>query len=691
VVGSSLRVQSVREAWGPDVRAAVLTRPGGVEEPVLVRISPVEAAPDVMARAAEDLPELRRVTAPGVLPVEQVAAVGGRLARVYAWFDGTSLRVVLANALRTGVALPARAVIEIAGQVGIALDGGLRSSEAGHLHHAGCGPEDVLVDTAGEVRLTGFVVLRPGELLSTRPGYRSVGDADPGAYMVAALLYELLTGEVPPEPGDTPERHETIVRRMLIRALARPGDSPGEAVGQALREALGWSHASDAGSFGQRLLALATRVSGPRLGQWAATGLLAPAPVAAGRTSSASGGTPTPRPAPSSPPASAMLRAPPPAASPSMSSAGSAAVSSEGVSRQAPTVIPEPLPVIAGPAALSAASTPGPGADTFPADPTFDGVDESVTPPPRRFEQPEPAFRRGVTDPMGVGAPRARRPAGQGDGPRIGGGFDPEPGLGGSGLGGAGLGGAGVAIGGVGVALDGERPPDAAPPARKGLALSLLATGALAALFLVVVGAGWWALGGADEEQVDALPGDTLPIDAATEPPAAVAPAPATPPATTPAAPTQPAPTHPATSAPATPAKSGSAPTTPRATPSAPAEPFEDPDEPTRLAPSEEGARIAPTEPAAPAPVEPAPVAAPVELPGPFAVSFASGDPAITRLEVRCGDQAADGAPPVSIAAAPKGSCKVTGFGAAAPLLTLVTLSGDRAYTCFSGGARSCR
>jgi len=120
----------------------------------------------------------------------------------------------------------------------------------------------------------------------------------------------------------------------------------------------------------------------------------------------------------------------------------------------------------------------------------------------------------------------------------------------------------------------------------------------------------------------------------------------------------------------------------------------DEPDAPTRLAPDTEPARIgvAPSEPVATEAVAPAAPTAPApELPGPFAVSFASGDPAISQIEVRCGSVSASGSPPVALPAAPKGSCKVTGLGGPSPLITLVTLTADRAYTCFAGGGRSCK
>ena len=150
--------------------------------------------------------------------------------------------------------------------------------------------------------------------------------------------------------------------------------------------------------------------------------------------------------------------------------------------------------------------------------------------------------------------------------------------------------------------------------------------------------------------------------------------------------PTPPAPTPPTPT-------SGSTTTTRAPAPVAPVAPvvLDEPDAPVRLGvtPPDGAASVVATETPAAAP-ETTPAAA-VSLPGPFSVSFAAGDPAITRIEVKCGDATASGAPPVSLAAAPKGTCRVAGFGGSAPALTIVALTTDRAYTCFAGGVRSCR
>ncbi|HND00194.1 MAG TPA: hypothetical protein PKW90_28960, partial [Myxococcota bacterium] len=95
----------------------------------------------------------------------------------------------------------------------------------------------------------------------------------------------------------------------------------------------------------------------------------------------------------------------------------------------------------------------------------------------------------------------------------------------------------------------------------------------------------------------------------------------------------------------------------------------------------------------APAPV-PAPAPAPAPEPAPeaaatAAVSFASGDPAIS-LVVKCGDSRQSGAT-VRFAAAPLGPCKVEGRTGDTALVTIVAVTGDRSYTCFGGGQRSCQ
>jgi hypothetical protein len=77
------------------------------------------------------------------------------------------------------------------------------------------------------------------------------------------------------------------------------------------------------------------------------------------------------------------------------------------------------------------------------------------------------------------------------------------------------------------------------------------------------------------------------------------------------------------------------------------------------------------------------------EPPSAFKVAFNSGDPTVT-LEVKCMNGAGGNGPIVRLADVPRGNCRVTGRGDGVTLQTLVTITQDRAYTCFTGGARSC-
>jgi hypothetical protein len=60
------------------------------------------------------------------------------------------------------------------------------------------------------------------------------------------------------------------------------------------------------------------------------------------------------------------------------------------------------------------------------------------------------------------------------------------------------------------------------------------------------------------------------------------------------------------------------------------------------------------------------------------------------QLEVRCAQGSGAGST-VVIPDARAGNCKVTGRTPTSTVMTLVTITADRTYTCFSGGARACQ
>ncbi|MES2641986.1 MAG: hypothetical protein V4850_21025 [Myxococcota bacterium] len=273
---STLKLTGVYEAWSRNVRQGRLTRANGTEAPVLVRVDDADATPELLLRLREDARLLGRLQHESVLRIEHISAVGGKVGVVYEGFECASASRILRVLRARNQVLPARAAVEAAAAVGLALDEALRIVDGDRaVHHPSPSPEDVLVDTAGRVKLAGFRVARQGDTPAPPPkGYLSPegGSAPPAAtYLVGALLVELLSGDSPPDAAAEPERHEAAVRRALIRVLARPGDTPGEPVVAAIRQALAHDPAvrGGPGALGKKLRELAVALQSPGLRAWA--------------------------------------------------------------------------------------------------------------------------------------------------------------------------------------------------------------------------------------------------------------------------------------------------------------------------------------------------------------------------------------------------------------------------------------
>ena len=74
---------------------------------------------------------------------------------------------------------------------------------------------------------------------------------------------------------------------------------------------------------------------------------------------------------------------------------------------------------------------------------------------------------------------------------------------------------------------------------------------------------------------------------------------------------------------------------------------------------------------------------------GPFRVVFNAADPGWT-LEVKCISGGGSGAA-VTVPDAVRGNCRVVGRLEATTVMTLVTVTSSREYSCFAGGTRTCR
>jgi hypothetical protein len=751
---ATLKLLGVYEPWGPAVRQGRLVRANGVEVPVLVRIlEDLPADAETLARMREDARLTAHLQHEHVLRVEHASGVGQRCAIVHEGFDGASAaRVVQVLRARNQV-LPARAAVEIGAAVGIALEEMLRISEGERrLLHPGPTPEEVLVDGAGHVKLAGIRVCG-ASAPTAHKGYGAPpggGDAEAATYMVGALLVDLLSGEAPPEGSAEPDKHEAAVRRALIRVLARPGDTPGEAVVAAIRQALSANPGTRGapGALGRQLRDLALTLQSPGLRAWAPGTVpyvqRAAADVGRGGAPRDGGGSILPlptdevdasrRPVPGSGAAGQRVALPEETRAPAASARGLMPIglaAGQGLPIHAGATIapfddePEPTTRVPRlPADMPAARPAAPSPRPMPAAPT-------VSPRPSRPENvlpfppsgPRPGGRPASGIPAAAGPMITQLPADgdveatvvavprQRDEVPISRAADPlaadvcsrglEPGLVSA-----------VPVGLGGSALDEEPETTSGGAGRLGLAVVLIV--ALAAGAVMVAGLGWYFFLRVPEVAVPSIPAAGEPTTATSpaEPPEAPAPepeaAPAAPPSLSPPSPPPPSPA-------ASPASPTPAPATTRAAPAAPAPtssarastPAPSASDNGRSAADSTPARITasaaspervtPTALPPPAAPEPAPAAAPPpvatpaapEPPSAFKVAFNSGDPTVT-LEVKCMNGAGGNGPIVRLADVPRGNCRVTGRGDGVTLQTLVTITQDRAYTCFTGGARSC-
>jgi hypothetical protein len=404
---STLKLVGVYEAWSRSVRQGRLTRANGTEAPVLVRVFEERpATPELLARLREDVRLLGRLQHESVLRLEHVSAVGGKVGQVTEGFECASAARVLRVLRARNQVLPARAAVEAAAAVGLALDEALRIVDGDRaVAHPGPVPEEVLLDVAGRVKLAGFVVTRPDDPPLVLPkGYAAPeggGSAAAATYMVGALLVELLSGESPPDAAADAERHEASIRRALIRVLARPGDTPGEPVVAVIRQALAHDPTARGGpgALGRKLRELAVALQSPGLRAWA-PGSIPSIQKFVPTAAESRGGAALPQlPQPTdeasrAAPLGANMTIAPPAGPPAPLSAGLTIAPPDPKSR-------EPLPD-----AVSRAHPRG-QATIVPADSEDDAVlpEEAFGPSPRAAGAPRPDSVKFVPSPGPSGAP----------------------------------------------------------------------------------------------------------------------------------------------------------------------------------------------------------------------------------------------------------------------------------------------
>lgn len=203
----------------------------------------------------------RRV--PGVLPLLDVVPVGRRTAWVYETDTLLSLGAVL-TAVPDGLSL--RTCAELVARVAEIVEG--VGAEANL--HPGPEPDQILLAADGSVHVAHFVGPSPRSPARREPHGRE--DAEALVWRIGVLFAEVLTG-APPLPATDRASHDTTFRRLVIRAMSRPGPPFPDRCRDWLAALLSWEPVErpPLGRVSPGLRELAETLPGERLSNWAST------------------------------------------------------------------------------------------------------------------------------------------------------------------------------------------------------------------------------------------------------------------------------------------------------------------------------------------------------------------------------------------------------------------------------------
>ena len=257
----TLELQGKCPGWPEEARRGRWTV-GGSSRPCIAVLAP-ETTHLPVDLAREQAVEALQLEDPGVFPLLGVTAHAGYVAWVY----GDSSALSLAHTLDTDDEhdlLPTRAGAEVVARVAEILVGLQAAGQA----HGGPAPADVFLTESGAIRLAGFAgpphgIPAPGSTLASESAL---------VYRLGVLLAHLVGGARPAAASEE-GAHAALVRRALIRAMARPGPVLTERYGDWLRGMLAWDPAErpplTAVPTGLRKVAEAT--GGASLEEWAET------------------------------------------------------------------------------------------------------------------------------------------------------------------------------------------------------------------------------------------------------------------------------------------------------------------------------------------------------------------------------------------------------------------------------------
>lgn len=285
---AKLQVLGPYDAWhGAAYRGSLSL--GGDVRAVLLLLGPEGAAGDALNRARAAAATTLAVRGEGVLPLLGVERCGSRVAWVYEHVDALGLGHSVGS--EGNALLSTRAAAEVVARVAETL---VRLGVEGH-RNRGPEPTDLLLDPRGRLWVTGFAGPFPSPP-SMRAPRGEEGEAAV-VYRLGVLLAHLVSG-VAPSAASERSAHAALIRRALIRAMARPGPVLTERYGDWLRGMLAWepTERPPLSTVPDGLRKVADSTGGETLAEWAAANVTRLARVAetAGETDRAT--RPAPRP-----------------------------------------------------------------------------------------------------------------------------------------------------------------------------------------------------------------------------------------------------------------------------------------------------------------------------------------------------------------------------------------------------------
>lgn len=216
--------------WGRSVFRATHAPDDGPAEAVWVQIALDTASTEALAQAQRAAAPVMALHHPGILPLQMVISLDGRVAWVYPRVEGVGLHRILEEEGSLSARAAAEVVVRVAA-LALELQGPAIIGFVPRL-------EELILDVKGHLWVAGLV--GPAESPPPVPNHGN-HEADL-VFRLGALLVNLLTGSRFALAPDR-ETHTVALRRALLRAMDRPGPVLTERYADWLRGMLAWTPA----------------------------------------------------------------------------------------------------------------------------------------------------------------------------------------------------------------------------------------------------------------------------------------------------------------------------------------------------------------------------------------------------------------------------------------------------------------